>query len=102
MKRILYLLLGIAAILFGIFSIFDPKLPVILCGIGLILYGAGVFSTGESEENFACILFLGSCILCTTDIHPQAANGMPLVAAAGMIFSIALAIYTVRKMTKKK
>ena len=47
---------------------------------------------------FACILFLGSCILCTTDIHPQAANGMPLVAAAGMIFSIALAIYTVRKM----
>ena len=51
---------------------------------------------------FACILFLGSCILCTTDIHPQAANGMPLVAAAGMIFSIALAIYTVRKMTKKK
>ncbi len=51
---------------------------------------------------FACILFLGSCILCTTDLQPQTANGMPILAAAGMIFSIALAIYTVKKMTKKK
>ena len=51
---------------------------------------------------FACILFLGSCILCTTDIQPQTGSGIPLPAAAGIIFSIALAIYTIRRMTKKK
>ncbi len=48
------------------------------------------------------VLFLGSCILCLTDIQPQTRTGMPLLAAAGMIFSIALAIYAIRKLTKKK
>ena len=51
---------------------------------------------------FSCILFLGSCILCTADIQPQTDTGVPLLAAACMIFSIALAIYTIRRMTKKK
>ncbi len=50
-KRILYLLLGVAAILLGIVCIFDRKLPVILCGIGLILYGAGgFFHWGERRK----------------------------------------------------
>ena len=51
---------------------------------------------------FSCMLFLGSCILCTADIQPQTETGVPLLAAACMIFSIALAIYTIRRMTKKK
>ena len=51
---------------------------------------------------FACVIFFGSCILCLTEIQPQTADGMPIVAVFGFIFSIALAIYTVKKMTKNK
>ena len=50
---------------------------------------------------FACVLFFGSCILTTADIQPKTPDGQPLVAAAGMIFAIALGIYTVRRMSKK-
>lgn len=50
-KRILYLVLGIAAIVLGISCIFNNKLPIILCGIGLILYGvAGFFHWGERRK----------------------------------------------------
>ena len=28
---------------------------------------------------FACVLFIGSCILCTADVEPKTANGMPLI-----------------------
>lgn len=51
---------------------------------------------------FACVLFLGSCILTTADINPKTSGGVPLIAAVGIVFSIALAIFTVRKMLKKK
>ena len=51
---------------------------------------------------FACVVFFGSCILCMTDIQPRTSDGMPIVAVFGFIFSIALAIYTVRRMGPKK
>ena len=51
---------------------------------------------------FACVLFIGSCILSSVDITPKTPQGQPLVAAVGVIFSIALAIYTVIRMAKKK
>ena len=51
---------------------------------------------------FACMLFFGSCILCTADIEPKTPNGMPLIAATGLLFAVGLAIYTVRKLSKKK
>ena len=51
---------------------------------------------------FACVLFFGSCILTTADISPKTSGGVPLIAAVGIVFSIALAIFTVRKMLKKK
>ena len=50
---------------------------------------------------FACVLFSGSCTLCTTNIQPQA-NGVPLVAMIGFVVSLALAIYTIRRMVQKK
>lgn len=50
---------------------------------------------------FACVIFFGSCILCLTDIQPQTVDGLPIVAVFGFIFSIALGVYTVKKMTKK-
>ena len=49
---------------------------------------------------FSCVLFFGSCILCMTDIEPKTVNGIPLMAAVGFIFSIALAIYTVKKISQ--
>jgi len=45
---------------------------------------------------------LGSAILSTADINPKTPDGQPLVAAAGLIFSVALAIYTVKHMSNKK
>lgn len=46
----------------------------------------------------ACVLFIGSCILCTTDFKPLLSNGMPLIAVVGIVFSIALAIFSVKKL----
>lgn len=51
---------------------------------------------------FSCVLFFGSCILATADMTPKTRYGIPLLAAIGIIFSIALGIFTVRKMIKKK
>ena len=49
---------------------------------------------------FSCVLFFGSCILCMTEIEPKTVNGIPLMAVIGFIFSIALAIYTVKKISQ--
>lgn len=51
---------------------------------------------------FACVIFLGSCILTTADINPKTSHGVPLLAMAGIIFSIGLGIFTVKKMLKRK
>ena len=50
---------------------------------------------------FACVIFAGSCILCTTDIQPQA-YGIPFIAMIGFVISVALGIYTIIKMSSKK
>lgn len=50
---------------------------------------------------FACVLFVGSCVLCTTNIQPQV-GGMPLLALIGFVFATALAIHTVVNMLRKK
>ena len=42
-KRILYVIIGAAAIALGIFCFFDRRLAGILGGIGLFLYGVGGF-----------------------------------------------------------
>ena len=49
---------------------------------------------------FSGVLFFGSCILCTTDMKPATADGVPLMAVIGFIFSIALGIYTVKKINR--
>ena len=46
----------------------------------------------------ASVLFIGSCILCTTSFKPLLPNGVPLLAIAGIIFSIALAIFSIKKL----
>ena len=49
----------------------------------------------------ACVILLGSCILCLTDIEPKAAGNVPLLALAGILFSIALGVFSVKKLWKK-
>ena len=64
-------------------------------------------SVGDHIKNvvlalFACVLFIGSCVLSSVDMTPKTPQGQPLIAAACMVFSIALGIYTVKRMTGKK
>ena len=40
-KKILYAVIGLISIVLGIVCIFDDRMTVILCGIALLLYGAG-------------------------------------------------------------
>lgn len=49
---------------------------------------------------FACVLFLGSCLLCSTDIQPKT-HSVPLVALIGFVFSVALGIYAIRQLRRK-
>lgn len=61
---------------------------------------------GDSIKNivlamFACILFIGSCILCLANIYPKAPGGIPAVAAIGLVVSVGLAIYAIQCLTKK-
>ena len=51
---------------------------------------------------FSCILFFGSCLLCTANIEPRTPSGMPILAIFGLVFSIALGIFTVKRISKKK
>ena len=51
---------------------------------------------------FACILFIGSCILCTADVGPKTTNGIPLMAGLGLVVSVGLAIYVIKRLSKKK
>ncbi len=78
------------------------KLNIEMTGYEALVEKAAATVKNVILAIFSCILFLGSCILCTTDIQPQMSNGVPFLAAAGLIFSVSLAIYTVRRMTKKK
>ena len=49
----------------------------------------------------ACVLFIGSCLLCLVDLEPKTPTGMPLLAVCGIVFSIALAIYSIGKLSSK-
>ena len=51
---------------------------------------------------FSCVLFIGSCILSSVDMQPKTPTGQPVAAAIGMVISVALGIYTIKRMSKKK
>ena len=48
---------------------------------------------------FACVLYSGSCSLCSTSMAPMV-DDIPLFALIGFAVSIALGIYSVRKLIK--
>lgn len=78
------------------------KINMELTGVDEPLEKIGVYFKYVVLSFISCILFIGSCILATVDLHPKTSNGMPLIAMIGIVFSIALAIYSVGKLTKKK
>ena len=73
-----------------------------ITGIDEPLEKIGVYIKYVVLSFIACILFIGSCILATVDLEPKTNNGIPLLAMVGIIFSISLAIYSVRKLSKKE
>ncbi len=77
------------------------KVNMEITGIEEPLYKIGEFVKNIVLAFFACVLFIGSCLLCRVDIQPLTPNGIPLVAEAGMVISIALAIFSIRKMSMK-
>lgn len=78
------------------------KINMEITGIDEPLERIGAYFRYVVLAFIACILFIGSCILATVDIQPKTSNGMPLIAMAGIVFSISLAIYSVGQLTKKK
>lgn len=63
----------------------------------------GVYVKYVVMSLIACVLFIGGCILSTVEsLHPKTENGMPFIAIGCIVFSIALAIYSVGKLTTKK
>ena len=78
------------------------KMSFELTGYEDIMKSLGTTAKSVVLALFACVLFIGSCILSTADIQPKTPDGQPLIAAVGLLFSIALGIYTAKHMSKKK
>ena len=77
------------------------KLNMEVVGFDEPLEKIGAFLRYVMLIVIACVLFIGSCLLCMVDIEPKTTNGMPLIAVVGIVFSIALAIFSIRKLQKK-
>lgn len=78
------------------------KMNIELTGIDEPLEKIGVYVKYVVLSLIACVLFIGSCILASVDLQPKTPNGMPLIATVGIVFAIALAIYSIGMLTKKK
>lgn len=66
------------------------------------LVGVAVLAYRSDVMRVLAWLFAFLLILAGIDIQPKTATGMPLIAVVGIVFAIALAIYSVAKLTKKK
>lgn len=78
------------------------KINFELTGFDEPLEKIGNFTKNIVLSLIACILFIGSCILSSVDLQPKTQSGMPLIALVIMVFSIALGIFAVKRMTTKK
>ena len=77
------------------------KVNVGLTGVEEPMEKLGVYVKYVVLTIVACVLFIGSCILAGNDITPKTPNGIPVISVAGIVFSIALTIYSIGKLTKK-
>ena len=78
------------------------KININLTGVEEPMERLGTYVKYVVMTIVACVLFIGSCILAGNDITPKTPNGIPVISVAGIVFSIALAIYSIGKLTKKK
>ena len=78
------------------------KINMELSGVDEPLEKIGSFVKYIVTTLIACVLFIGSCILAGLDLEHKTSEGLPLIAVIGIVFSIALAIYSVSKLTMKK
>ena len=79
------------------------KMNLELTGYEEPLERIGIYVKYVVLSLIACVLFIGGCILSTVEkLQPKTENGMPLIAIGCIVFAIALAIYSVGKLTKKK
>ena len=78
------------------------KINMELQGIDEPLENIAAFIKNIMLIVIACVLFIGSCILASVDLEPKTDNGMPLISAVGITFSIALTIFSVIRLSKKK
>ena len=77
------------------------KVGIEITGIDEPLQKIGDFALNVMLILIACVLFIGSCILASVDLEPRVTGGMPLIADILMVFSIALAIYAVKKLSNR-
>lgn len=50
-KKVLFNIIGSVSVILGVYCIFDRKMAIVLCGIGLLLYGLGSFMRwGERKK----------------------------------------------------
>lgn len=92
---------GLISDTLSVFSKGKAKLTLEMSGIDEPLEKTRDFLRYVVLAALACVLFLGSCLLALVDIYPKTPNGMPLLSVVGIVFSIALAIFSVRKLFHK-
>ena len=78
------------------------KINMELTGYEEPLDRIGVYIKYVVLSIIACVLFIGSCILSGVESLPKTDIGRPLMSVAGILFSIARALYSGSKLTKKK
>ncbi|MCR4890531.1 MAG: hypothetical protein K5979_15355 [Ruminococcus sp.] len=77
------------------------KIGIELTGYDDLMKNLKKLAKDAALAMFASVMFVGSCILCTTDIEPKT-YGIPFLALIGFIVSVALGIYTIIRMGERK
>ena len=77
------------------------KIGIELTGYDDLMKNLKKLAKDAALAMFASVMFVGSCILCTTDIEPKT-YGIPFLALIGFIVSVALGIYTIIRMGDRK
>jgi ubiquinone biosynthesis protein len=80
----------------------NMKINLELMGYDSLMNSLSIMIRNIILAIFSCVIFTGSCVLCMTEIGPSTKSGMPLISAVGFLFSIALGIYSVRQMSRKR
>ena len=77
------------------------KVNTEVTGLDEPMAALGVYVKYVVLAFMSCIMFIGACILCTVRIEPVTSIGIPLLAVVLLIFSVALGIFSVIKLSKK-